>query len=84
MLEPTENVSFEKMAAALNDKYFSHPVYLDQNGSFREENGLDIRTGSLDILIDQTGKVLLVGDLRNNHRFYYKLEREITHNKRHK
>lgn len=84
VLEPAETVTYDVLSEALNDKYFSQPVYLDPNGLLRRGNVLKLRSGSIDILTDRDGKVLLVGDLRNNHRFYYKLEREITHNKRHK
>lgn len=78
MLEPTENASYEKMAGALNERYFSRPVFLDQHGWFKNENGLNPRAGSLDILTDRNGKIILVGNLRNNHRFFYRIKRKIA------
>lgn len=77
ILEPGQEISDEVVISALEDACFSRPVYLDREKLFQEELGIKSKSGSEDILIDSSGQVLLVGDLRHDARFFEKIERQV-------
>ncbi len=77
LLEPRKEYTCDALAEALNEGYFSRPVFLDWTGVFAIKNKLSTRTGSADILTDQNGVVLFVGDLRNEVRDFSRILRKI-------
>ena len=77
LLEPRKEYTCESLAEALNEGYFSRPVFLDWTGVFTVRNRLSTHMGSADILTDQNGVVLFVGDLRNDVRDYSRILRKI-------
>ncbi|MBQ9451533.1 MAG: hypothetical protein IJU34_09520 [Bacteroidales bacterium] len=78
LLEPRKEYTTGILAETLDEGYFSRPVFLDREGVFASENGLSTRTGSGDILTDQKGTVLFVGDLRNDLHAYSYIRRKIS------
>jgi len=77
ILEPEQEISDEVVISALEDACFSRPVYLDREKLFQKELGIKSKSGSEDILIDSSGQVLLVGDLRHDVHFFEKIERQV-------
>ena len=77
ILEPGQEIPDAVVTSTLEDACFSRPVYLDREGLFQEELGIKSRRGSVDVLIESSGKVLLVGDLRHDALFYEKIERRV-------
>lgn len=68
LLEPGPEFSKEDLIYALSDNYFSQPVFIDTYGGFVKKNDIRLKSGSFDLLADQSGTVILVGDLRNDNR----------------
>lgn len=77
VLEPRQDLSKEELSDAVGSAYFSLPVYVDRDKFCRDSIGLQTRSGSMDILTDQNGVVLIVGDLRNDVRDFSRILRKI-------
>lgn len=78
ILEPREDYSEKTLSSVLNENYFSHPIIIDRSGFFDIRNGIKTVSGSIDILTDRSGKIVLVGDLRNDYKFYQRVKRKIS------
>lgn len=78
VLEPRPDFTTDKLAEALNENYFSRPVYIDREDSFAVENGVQTKSGCADILIDKEGNVYLVGDIRNDVRMFDRAKKVIS------
>lgn len=78
LLEPRKGFTEAELDFALSENYFSHSVYYDWAGIFQKENGIRMPSGSVDILTDKSGKVLMVGDLRNHIRYFDRVRRVIS------
>lgn len=76
ILEADNQWTLVELQDALNEYYFSQPVYVDFNHEFKHRNGIEVK-GSMDYLIDSMGNVIMMGDIRNDERFIRKMKAAV-------
>ena len=77
IVQPDGKNDLIDLVQALNQNYFSHPVYFDESGSFEKANAAFTCTGTIGMLTKADGTILLSGNPMSSSGFIERVKQEI-------
>ena len=77
IVQPDGKNDLIDLVQALNQNYFSHPVYFDESGSFEKANAAFTCTGTIGMLTKADGTILLSGNPMSSSGFIERVKQEL-------